>query len=312
MTTIPAALRGLMVASLAAFACLHAQQPARSGFDGNRAFEDIRHLVAIGPRVAGTPGAQAARDYIRKQLQSAGVSVVEQPFEASTPAGRVKMVNLRATLPAAGGGASRPRLVIGGHYDTKRFKDFVFVGANDGGSSAAFLIELARALKGRPNRVPIELLFLDGEEAVVEWEGDDHTYGSRYYVEAARKEGTLKNVKAFVLVDMIGDKDLLVKRETNSTPYLATAILDAARRLGRTEFSDEPYPVEDDHLEFLAAGVPSVDIIDLEYYASSGKLAWHTEFDTMENVSASSLQAVGDVLIAALPALESDVPAGRR
>jgi glutaminyl-peptide cyclotransferase len=319
MKTILRGLRGLLVITLSGLvipltglACLHAQQSAPSRFDGSRALEDIRHLVAIGPRVAGTSGAQAARDYIKKQLQSAGLTVVEQPFEASTPAGRVKMVNLRATLPAEAAGQSRPRLVIGGHYDTKLFKDFVFVGANDGGSSAAFLIELARALKGRANRVPIELLFLDGEEAVIEWEGTDHTYGSRYYVEAARRDGTLKNITAFVLVDMIGDKDLLVKRDTNSTPYLANAILDAARRLGRSEFSAEPYPVEDDHLEFLGAGVPSVDIIDLEYYTSAGKLAWHTELDTMENVSASSLQAVGDVLIAALPALESYVPAQRR
>jgi glutaminyl-peptide cyclotransferase len=294
---------------LCGLSCLRAQSP--SAFDGQRALNDIRQLVAIGPRVAGTPGAQAARDYIRKELQAAGLSVVEQPFDASTPLGRVKMVNLRATLPAAAAATATQRLVIGGHYDTKRFKDFVFVGANDGGSSAAFLIELARALKGRANPIPIELLFLDGEEATGEWEGTDHTYGSRYYVEAARKDGTIKNNKAFVLVDMIGDKDLLIKRETNSTPYLADAILEAARRLGRKEFSPEPYPVEDDHLEFLAAGVPSVDLIDLEYYAASGKSAWHTELDTLDNVSAASMQAVGDVLIAALPAIESAAPPRR-
>jgi hypothetical protein len=310
LKNIVRAIRGLWVIPLTGVACL-AALPAAPSFDGQRAFEDIRQLVAIGPRVAGTPAAQAARDYIKKQLQAAGLAVVEQSFEASTPAGRVKMVNLRATLPAAGAGGSKQRLVIGGHYDTKRFTDFVFVGANDGGSSAAFLIELARALKGRANRIPIELLFLDGEEAVVDWEGTDHTYGSRYYVEAARKDGTLKNIKAFVLVDMIGDKDLLIKRETNSTPYLANAILDAARRLGRREFSSEPYPVEDDHLEFLAVGVPSVDLIDLEYYTSSGKRAWHSEYDTLDNLSASSLQAVGDVLIAALPAIEGDAPAAR-
>jgi len=294
-------------------ACLHGQSSAPL-FNGQRAFDDIRQLVAIGPRVAGTPGAQAARDYIKKQLQSAGLSVTEQPFEADTPVGRVAMINLRATIPAGAASTSAPgqRIVIGGHYDTKRFKDFTFVGANDGGSSAAFLIELGRVLKLRPNPVPIELLFLDGEEAVVEWAGTDHTYGSRHYVEAARKDGTLKNIKAFVLVDMIGDKDLLIKRETNSTPQLANAILEAAQRLGRREFSPEPYPVEDDHLEFLAAGVPSVDLIDLEYSTSSGKVAWHSEFDTLENVSAASLQAVGDVLLAALPTIGSIAPAGRR
>jgi glutaminyl-peptide cyclotransferase len=299
------------VFAVAATGCLDAAQPAPPKFNGNRAYEDIRQLVAIGPRVAGTPGAQAAREYIRKQLQQAGVIVEEQPFEVTTPLGRVKMVNLRATLPAAqrrsatGNAApSAARLVIGGHYDTKLFKDFTFVGANDGGSSAAFLIELGRALKSRSNLVPIELLFLDGEEAVVDWQGQDHTYGSRYYVDAARKAGTLEDIKAFILVDMIGDRDLVIKREGNSTPSLTDAIWNAAKRLNRREFVDEIYPVEDDHLEFLAAKVPAVDIIDLEYYTRSGEMAWHTRHDTLENVAAGSLQAVGDVLIAALPEIE--------
>lgn len=296
--------------ALAAIGCLQAAQPAAPRFDGARAFEDVRQLVAIGTRVAGTPGAQAARDYIRKQLKAAGLTVEEQPFEATTPLGRVKMVNLRVTLPASpaqsapSGAQSAARLVIGGHYDTKLFKEFTFVGANDSGSSTAFLIELGRALKSRANRVPIELLFLDGEESVVEWQGQDHTYGSRYYVEAARKDGTLKNIRAFILVDMIGDHNLVIKREGNSTPSLIEAIWSAAKRLNRREFVDEIYPVEDDHLEFLAARVPSVDLIDLEYSTRSGEVAWHTRHDTLENVSAGSLQAVGDVLLDALPALE--------
>jgi hypothetical protein len=296
---------------LASVACLQAAQSAAPKFNGQRAFEDIGKLVAIGPRVAGTPGAQAARDYIRKELQAVGVAVEEQPFEANTPNGRVKMVNLRATFPSAGGASSKQRLVIGGHYDTKLFKEFTFVGANDAGSSAAFLIELGRALKGRSNRVPVELLFLDGEEAVGEWQGTDHTYGSRYYVEAARKSGTLDDIRAFILVDMIGDRNLVIKREANSTPALTDAIWAAAKRLNRREFVSEITPIEDDHVEFLAAGVPSVDIIDLEYPDATSRF-WHTQYDTMENVAASSLQAVGDVLLAALPALETvDARTGR-
>jgi glutaminyl-peptide cyclotransferase len=292
-----------LASTLFAVGCLHAAQTAAPRFDGARAFEDIRQLVAIGPRVAGTPGAEAARKYIRQQLQAAGVTVEEQAFEAVTPLGRTRMVNLRATLPAAAGVASKQRLVIGGHYDTKLFKEFTFVGANDGGSSAAFLIELARALKGRANRVPIELLFLDGEESTGDWQGQDHTYGSRYYVEAARKAGTLENILAFVLVDMIGDRHLVIKRESNSTPYLTDAIWSAAQRLNRPEFVADSTPIEDDHLEFLAANVPAVDIIDLEYPDASSRF-WHTQYDTLDNVAATSLQAVGDVLIAALPALE--------
>jgi hypothetical protein len=295
-----------LVSTLFAVGCLHAAQTPPPKFDGARAFEDIRQLVAIGPRVAGTPGAEAARKYIRQQLQAAGVTVEEQAFEAVTPLGRTRMVNLRATLPAAGA-ASKQRLVIGGHYDTKLFKEFTFVGANDGGSSAAFLIELARALKGRANRVAIELLFLDGEESTGDWQGQDHTYGSRYYVDAARQAGTLENILAFVLVDMIGDRNLVIKRESNSTPYLTDAIWSAAKGLNRPEFVAESTPIEDDHLEFLAANVPAVDIIDLEYPDASSRF-WHTQHDTLENVAAASLQAVGDVLIAALPALETARP----
>jgi glutaminyl-peptide cyclotransferase len=294
-------------ALLLAAACLHAQQPAAPAFDGGRAYEHMRQMVAIGPRPAGSPGAAATRAYITKGLAAVGVKAEEQPFEADTPIGRIKMVNLRATLPPTSPGAGtagQGRIIVAGHYDTKLFREFRFVGANDGGSSTAFLIELARVLKARANPVPIELLFLDGEEATGEWLGKDHTYGSRYYVEAARKAGTLKSIRAMILVDMIGDRDLVIKRESYSTPWLTDIIWSAARRLGRPEFSDVETTVEDDHLEFLEAGVPSVDIIDLEYYTRSGEMAWHSKDDTLENVAARSLQAVGDVLLAALPEIE--------
>ncbi len=269
-------------------------------FDGGRAYEHLRQIVAIGPRPAGSPGAAATRAYITKSLAALGIKTEEQPFEATTPIGRVKMMNLRATIPGTGQG----RIVIAGHYDTKIFHEFPFVGANDGGSSTAFLIELARVLKARANARPMELLFLDGEEATGEWLGTDHTYGSRYYVSAARKDNTLKDIHAMILVDMIGDRDLVLKREGNSTPWLTNAIWAAARRLKRPEFSSETTDIEDDHLEFLAAGVPSVDLIDLEYFTRSGSMAWHTKDDTLENVSARSMQAVGEVLVAALPDIE--------
>jgi Zn-dependent M28 family amino/carboxypeptidase len=282
-------------------ACLTgAQPPAASAFDGGKAYEHLRQVVAIGPRPAGSPGAAATRAYITKQLAALGIKAEEQAFEATTPIGKVKMVNLRATLPGSGS----TRIIVAGHYDTKIFRDFPFVGANDGGSSTAFLIELARALKGRANAHPIELLFLDGEEATGDWRGTDHTYGSRYYVSAARRDNTLKDIHAMILVDMIGDRDLVVKRESNSTPWLTNAIWAAAKRIKQPAFSDETTTIEDDHLEFLEAGVPSVDLIDLEYYTRSGEMAWHTKNDTLENVSARSLQAVGDVLLAALGDIE--------
>ncbi|NUR57027.1 MAG: M28 family peptidase [Acidobacteria bacterium] len=287
------ALRVLLI-TLAAGVGAGAIGPA---FDSGRAYEDLRQLVAIGPRPSGSPGIQQTREYIKRQLTAAGLTVDEQRFEAATPLGPVPMVNLRATLPGAARG--RGRLVIGGHYDTKLFREFAFVGASDGGSSAAFLLELARALKGRTNALPIELLFLDGEEAVVEWRGTDHTYGSRYYVQEARRTNAVQDIRAFILVDMIGDRELTIRREQNSTGWLTDAIWDAAHRLKRPEFLDAHTPIEDDHLEFLAAGIPSVDIIDLEY------AAWHQPDDRLDRVAAGSLQAVGDVLIAALPAIEA-------
>ena len=271
-------------------------QAADVRFDSSRAWEHLRQLVAFGPRPAGSAAIEQARGYIKAQLAAAGVKVVEQAWEDRTPAGPIKMVNLIATLP----GASKDRLIIGGHYDTKRFREFRFVGANDGGSSAAFLIELARVLKSRKNTLTIELLFLDGEEAVVDWVGDDNTYGSRHYVQAARQNGTLASAKAFVLVDMIADRDLRMTRDANSTPWLASIIREAASAQKLAAHFDGPeLALEDDHLPFLKAGIPSVDIIDFDFPA------WHTAGDTLDAVSARSLQIVGDVLIAALPRIEA-------
>lgn len=264
-------------------------------FDGSAAFEHLRRIVAIGPRPAGSPQIDQTRRYLREQLTTLGIAVTEQAWDDRTPAGPVHMVNLVATIP----GASRDRLIIAGHYDTKRFTDFRFVGANDGGSSAAFLLDMARVLKGRQNPFTIELLFLDGEEAVVEWEGTDRVYGSRHYVEAARRDGSLASIKALVLVDMIADRDLELKRDFNSSPWLTQIIWNAARERGLGRFFvNDATAIEDDHLPFLEAGVPAVDLIDLDYPA------WHTADDTLDAVSARSLQVVGDVLLAALPQIE--------
>lgn len=289
----------LATAAVLALACVSAQSPEQKAagatptFDSARAFKHLETIVAIGARPANSPGIQKTRDYIKQQLTAAGLTPVEQPFEAQTPIGRVKMVNISATIPATGSG----RIIFAGHYDTKLFQEFTFVGANDAGSSTAFLLELARVLKGRKNAVPIEILFLDGEEAFGEW-NTGNTFGSRHYVEAAIKAGTIKDIRAMILVDMIGDKDLVLKRESQSTPWLTDIIWAAARQLNRQEFVREETPIEDDHLPFLAAGVPATDIIDLDYPA------WHTAEDTLDKVSAASLQIVGDVLLAALPSIE--------
>lgn len=266
-------------------------------FDSSRAWDHLRQIVAIGPRPAGSPAIEQTRNYIKSQLAAIGVSVVDQAWEDQTPIGKVRMTNLVAAVP----GARKDRIVIAGHYDTKLYRQFRFVGASDGGSSTAFLIELARVLKARKNPLTIELLFLDGEEAFnAEWAGTDNTYGSRHYVEVARRDGSLATLKAMILVDMIGDRNLNIRRDGNSTPWLADAIWDAAKRLNLDRhFVAETGVYDDDHLPFLHAGVPAVDIIDLDYEA------WHTPNDTLEAVSARSLQVVGDVLLAALPQIEA-------
>jgi len=266
-------------------------------FDSARAWEHLRQLVAIGPRPSGSPAIEQTRKYIREQLAAAGLTATEQAWDEQTPIDRIRMVNLIATIP----GARKERIVFAGHYDTKLYRQFRFVGASDGGSSAAFLLELARVLKGRKNPLTIELLFLDGEEArLPDWHGTDNTYGSRHYVDLAKRDASLTTLKALVLIDMIGDRDLNMRRDTNSTPWLTELIWREAARQGRDDdFLAGSTKIEDDHLPFLAAGVPAVDIIDLDYEA------WHTAEDTLDAVSARSLQVVGDVVLGAPPKIEA-------
>lgn len=288
---------GAIAGALGVLAAVVAAQGPAGTFDSTRAYAHVREQVALGPRPAGSPANAKTRQYIIRTLAAAGYTAVEQPFEASTPVGRVTMANIIATLP----GERADRIAIASHFDTKPIEDFRFVGANDGGSSTAALLELARVLKARPKpRFTLEFLFFDGEEAWGEWRDPNHTYGSRHYVTAARAAGTLAGLKALVLLDMIGDRDLNIRRDTNSTPWLTDIVWATARRLGHgAHFLDEPFPVEDDHIPFLQAGVPAVDLIDLDY------APWHTAGDTLDKVSARSLQIVGDVVLAALPAIEA-------
>ena len=284
----------LALVGLLASAAVSAQAP--TAFDSSKAWEHLRQQVAIGPRPSGSAGNLKNREYITKTLAAIGLKTVAQAWEAMTPLGPIKMVNLIATIP----GRRPERIILASHFDTKLFREFRFVGASDGASSTATLLELARVLKARP-QLPftIELLFLDGEEATGEWREPDHTYGSRHYVEVARQTGTLKSLKAMILLDMVGDRQLNIRRESTSTPWLTDIIWNTARRLGhQASFISESMAVEDDHMHFLKAGIPSVDIIDLDYPA------WHTAQDTLDAVSARSLQIVGDVVVAALPEIE--------
>ena len=272
-------------------------------FDSSRAYEHLRRQVGFGPRPAGSAALTQTRQYMLAELKAAGIDAREDAWDAATPLGRVRMVNVIATIP----GRRPERIALATHYDTKLFREFRFVGASDGASSTAAVLELGRVLKGRTNEFTIELLFFDGEEAVVEWyRNNDNTYGSRHYVETAHKAGTLSSLKALVLLDMIGDRNLTIRRDSNSTAWLNDLVWAAAGRLGhRGVFLADQTTVEDDHLAFTKAGIPSIDIIDLDY------AAWHTAQDDLDHVSARSLQIVGDVVLAAWPDIEKRLASGR-
>ena len=272
-------------------------------FDSGRAYEHLRRQVAFGPRPAGSPALAQTRQYITSELKSIGISFREDAFDGLTPVGPIRMVNIIATIP----GRRTDRIALATHYDTKREQRFRIVGASDGASSTAAVLELGRVLKSRQNDYTLELIFFDGEEAVIEWAGTDNTYGSRHYVQAAQKAGTLASLKALVLLDMIGDRNLNIRRESTSTRWLNDIIWASARKLGYTrEFLDEDFTIGgDDHFPFLLAGVPAVDIIDFDYPA------WHTAQDDLDRVGARSLQVVGDVVLDALPQIERRVATGR-
>jgi glutaminyl-peptide cyclotransferase len=270
-----------------------AADPASGQFDGAAAFRHVERLVAIGPRVAGSPGGVRAREYIAAELRRARVEVRVEPFDAETPDGRLAMANVVGVVA----GRRSDVILVGGHYDTKVFRGFRFVGANDGGSSTALLLELARALAAQPREYTYWIVFFDGEEARGAWTSTDSLYGSRRMAADLARRGQLP--RAVIVADMIGDRSLNIRREASSTPWLTDLVWESARRLGQSlHFLPDASAVEDDHVPFLRAGVPATLLIDFDFPW------WHTADDTLDKVSARSLQVVGDVLLDALPAIE--------
>ena len=290
-----------------------------SSFSGQRAYEHVKRLVELGPRPSGSKELALARKYILEQLGGRSgptlrargpkeIVLDEDGWTAETPAGKLQMANVIYELP----GETDDIIIIAGHYDTKRFKEFSFVGANDGGSSAGALIEIARALRdsGGPRRFTYRIVFFDGEEAVCrEWDEcskpgrPDNTYGSRYEVGRLKARNRLKQVRALILLDMVGYDDLELGRDDLSTPWLVDILWQRARELGYTQFVERAEEVGgDDHVPFLRAGVPAVDLIQLSTFPH-----WHTAEDTLDKISPHSLKAVGDVVLASLPRIEEKI-----
>lgn len=270
--------------------------PVGTDFSGRRAYQHVEKLVELGPRPAGSAAGKRAHDYIRQELERLGLEVRVDEFTASTPIGDRTFRNVIGILT----GSSRDVIAIGSHYDTKYFPGERFVGANDGGSSTGAVLELARALSGRKHSFTYWFLFFDGEEAFDEWSPIDSLYGSRHLVDQLRRDGDLGRLKALVLLDMIGDRQLRLRQDENSARWLVRLLWKAARDLGYgAHFVEESLAIEDDHIPFVQAGVAAVDLIDLDYPF------WHTPDDTLDKVSAESLEVVGKVVLSALPAIEA-------
>lgn len=271
------------------FAALDAQA---QHFNGAKALDYAREFVAIGPRWVGSPGHAKAEQFLRDHFKRDQVE--EDAFTANTPIGMVSLRNFIVRFPGKKDGV----IVLGTHYETNYpLRNINFVGANDGGSTTGLLMAIADQLRGKTlDGYSVWLVFFDGEEAFEKWSASDSTYGSRHLAAKWGRDGTLTKIKAFMLADMIGDKDLDIQRESRSTGWLVDLVRQAAKKYGDEKyFFQRDEPVDDDHLPFVERGVPSIDVIDLDYGPNNSY--HHTTEDTMDKISAKSLTIDGDVFL---------------
>lgn len=265
---------------------------------GDRAFSHVKRLVAFGPRPPASPGIRKAQQYITNVLRQLALEVEHQNFLASTPNGNLPMTNI---IGRSRGDTGRV-VILASHYDTHWIPNGVFVGANDGGSSVGLLLELARVLSHRKSGFSLWFVFFDGEEALKAWSPTDSLYGSRYFVERLRASGRTGSIKAMILMDMVGDKDLVLEHDLSSTPWLMRLARDSATELGYGKhLSGNPMAVLDDHIPFTEAGIPAVDLIDFEF--GPNNRYWHTPQDTLDKVSPRSMERVGQIVLRTLEKL---------
>jgi glutaminyl-peptide cyclotransferase len=262
-----------------------------------RAMQYVKEIVAFGPRPIGSANHQKVEDYIYSHLK--GDLVEDDLFTADTPEGKFPVRNIIAKFPGTRDGI----IVIASHYDTNYpLRNTGYMGANDGGSSTAALLELANQLRGqvrgkKRDGYSVWLVWTDGEEFVGQrWTDTDSIYGARHLAETWQKDGTIKQIKAFLLADMIGDADLNVDRVSNATAWLEDLVLQAATQLGyQSHFFARTIDVGDDYTAFMRLGVPCADLIDFDY--GYGNVFWHTPQDTVDKLSPKSLEIVGSVIL---------------
>lgn len=268
--------------------------------DSGRAMEYVKEIVSFGPRWPGSRGQQKVAAYLRNKLKADHLE--EDAFVPDTPVGRLPMRNFVAKFQ----GTKEGVIVLGSHIDTNYpLRNTSYVGANDGGSSTALLLAIADQLRGKTlDGYSVWLAFFDGEEAVQQdWTDTNSTYGSRQLAAQWQQDGTLGKIKAFLLVDMLGDADLTVFRDQNSTSWLEELVMKSAQRLGyQSHFFVYQTKVSDDHMSFGRLGVPVADLIDFNYGYNNSY--WHTPQDTIDKLSSRSLQISGDVVLETIRLLD--------
>jgi len=289
----------LIAMGAAACASLPSLLSSTQTFSAEKAMDHVRAQVNLGPRAPGSDAHRKCRRYITQQLESYGYQVEDDAFTAKTPYGPIEMHN----LIAGKGRIQGDFIALATHFDTKLMEGIEFVGANDAGSSTGLLLELARVLSNDEGPLGYRFIFFDGEEAFVKWSAFDSTYGSRHLARRWRLEGTAEKLRSLILLDMVGDKDLDILKDSNSTRWLSELFQKTASEIGLQKiYSPASMAVEDDHIPFLDIGIPSIDLIDLNY--GPGNSYWHTREDTLDKITVESLDKVGRLVLAALPKLQ--------
>ena len=262
-------------------------------FNANRAMQYVKEIVALGPRPIGSESHKKVENYILAHLK--GDDVEQDSFDVHPTEGIFPVRNIIAKFPGTRDGI----IVIASHYDTNwPLRNTSYIGANDGASSSALLLEIANQLRGKKlSGYSVWLLWDDAEESMkLPWDDSESLYGVRHLVEKWQRDGTLKKIKAFILEDMIGDSDLNIEHDTNSTPWLEDIILKAATHLGyQSHFFARTMGVTDDDMPFVERGVPSADLIDFDY--GYNDVFHHTTDDTVDKLSPKSLEIVGTVTL---------------
>lgn len=272
-------------------------------FNAERAMQYVKEIVALGPRPIGSANHKKVEDYITSHLK--GDVVEDDAFTADTLEGKFPVRNIIAKFPGTKDGV----IVIASHYDTNYpLRNTSFVGANDGAATSALLLEFANQLRGKQREgYSVWLLWTDAEEAMKTWSDTDSVYGTRHLAQKWKQDGTAKQIKAFLLADMIGDADLDIDRDTHSTPWLESVVYEAATRAGyQSHFFARTNTIEDDHLPFMNIGVPCADIIDINY--GYNNVFHHTVQDTVDKLSTKSLDISGTVILETVRILDKMDP----